>query len=207
MIRIAMIVFTLFVPFLCYALDLKDLERYDSIVDSTQRLSYNGNKSKIDKTKKKIKKTGEWHIESYISPVDDSKTTILSVNADKPIQGIFSYVTPKLMITCRGGGLNIIVLTRMVVDIDSVGDYGGVYYRATIRFDKENAQTFKDMYISTDQQSLFFNDPRDIIKQMMTHKSLLFQFTPYGSNPVITTFDIRGLKEMISPFENECIPK
>lgn len=179
----------------------------ESDIEGNLQISSKSNISKpqgIDKNKKKSVKNDKWHVESYVSPIDDSKTIMLSVTANKPVQGSFGLTTPKLMITCGKRGPQVLVMTGTPILFDSIGNYGAMYFHVTIRFDKEEARTLNDMNNSEDYRTLYFNDPADIIKQILTHESLLFQFTPVGSSPVITTFDIRGLKAAITPFESEC---
>ena len=180
----------------------------ESYTEGNLQISSNSNISKpqgIDKNKKKSVKNGKWHVESYVSPIDDSKTIILSVIANKPVQGSFGLTRPKLMITCGKRGLNVLVMTGTPVQIASIGDYGAIYFHVTIRFDKDEAKKLEDMGNSEDHKTLFFHASFDIIKQMLIHESFLFQFTPLGSIPVITTFDIRGLNEAISPLESQCM--
>jgi hypothetical protein len=51
---------------------------------------------------------------------------------------------------------------------------------------------------------LFLPNPADLINQMLDHKTLIFGFTPFNSNPVITTFDITGLRVAITPVLKAC---
>lgn len=73
----------------------------------------------------------------------------------------------------------------------------------TLRFDKDPA--FKaSASKSTDGEALFFDRSVALIKQMMKYETLLFQFVPFNSSPVMTTFDIRGVTEAVQRLRKEC---
>ena len=44
----------------------------------------------------------------------------------------------------------------------------------------------------------------ELIKKMMQRSTLFFQFVPFHSSPVMTTFDLRGLSEAIKPLRENC---
>ena len=44
----------------------------------------------------------------------------------------------------------------------------------------------------------------ELIKKMLQRSALLFQFVPFHSTRVMTTFDPRGLAEAIKPLRENC---
>lgn len=72
-----------------------------------------------------------------------------------------------------------------------------------MRFDQEEAQTLITSE-STDGEALFFRDPVGIIADMLQHDEMVFGFTPFNASPVVTTFDLRGLAEVIQPLQGAC---
>jgi type VI secretion system protein VasI len=184
----------------------KELARCSAIKNDAKRLSCFDDLAKkygVNEPIETTKGVGKWVVRTETSPIDDSTNVYLSLAANNFVQGWLESHTPKLMIRCKENKTEAFVVTGMQATLGRLGDYGGQYYDATIRFDKNKA-TDIEMSGSTDGKALFFSDAIGIVKQMMTHQSLLFQFTPFNASPVMTTFDIRGLKDAIKPLRKEC---
>ena len=72
-----------------------------------------------------------------------------------------------------------------------------------MRFDKEKAMKYHTSK-STDGEALFFGQSIGLIKKMIGHATLLFEFVPFNSSPAMTTFDLRGLAEAVKPLREAC---
>jgi type VI secretion system protein VasI len=82
-------------------------------------------------------------------------------------------------------------------------EYGTDAATVTLRFDKEKATKYH-MSKSTDGEALFFGQSVELIKSMLQHTTVLFEFVPFNSSPVMTTFDLRGLSEAVKPLREAC---
>lgn len=140
--------------------------------------------------------SGSWRSTTSTSPVDDSKTVLLLVDADEPIPSRYGMVRPTLMVRCRQNRTTIFINWDTYLGIDSTS--------LLTRIDKEKART-RSWTISTNNKAAFY-PANDIgfIKSLYGHRKLLAQVTPYGENPVMSTFDITGLKQAIKPLRKAC---
>ena len=179
---------------------IKDIEKCASISSITSRiicyddlaLSLNLVKSK-DKT---IKSKGKWILNEEKSPIDDSVNVTLYVESNEPITDKYrKKQTPTLILRCSENTTNAFINWGMFLGSD--------YADVLVRLDKEKAKT-SSWLISTNHESIFAKKNISFIKKLMKHETLLTQITPYGENPVMTTFDIQGLKEAIKPLRKAC---
>jgi len=61
---------------------------------------------------------------------------------------------------------------------------------------------------STDHKATFYpNDARTFAHELLATEQLVAQVTPYSSSPVTAIFDVRGLAQVITPFDEECKAK
>lgn len=173
--------------------DVKRLACYDDLAQS--RVS-------LPKIEQEVSLTGsgKWRVEKEISSLDDSTNVYLSIKANDIVKGWLDQYTPTLQIRCKENTTDAYVVVGM-----SVANTYGQYNTAeiTLRFDKTKAFDVQ-MDKSTDGEAVFFRQPIQVIKQMMKHNRLLFQFTPFNSSPAITTFDLTGLSETIKPLREAC---
>jgi type VI secretion system protein VasI len=143
----------------------------------------------------------KWQTSTSISPVDDSKTVVLQLEAEKPVEGWPGTVhTPTLILRCQEKELDAYLNVGMQPNVESDSLYGAT---VLLRFDKEPAQTHRTGK-STDGEALFFSDPTEIIRLILQHDQMLFRFTPFNSNPQETFFDLKGLREIIRPLREAC---
>lgn len=145
----------------------------------------------------------EWRTREESSPIDDSKNTYLSIEADKPVSGwLDKHVRPVLMIRCKEKTIDVLIILGMRPKTE-YGTYGSEHTRLTLRFDKEDA--FQErLGVSTDGEAVFFPDHASYVKRMLAHKCLLVEFTPSNASPQITTFNLEGLSEKIGPLREAC---
>ncbi len=72
------------------------------------------------------------------------------------------------------------------------------------RFDSEAART-KHWGVSTDHKAAFYPESDvALLKKMLLHKKLLLQVTPYGESPVLASFALNGLAEVLPELQAAC---
>jgi len=144
--------------------------------------------------------TGGWQSSFGTSQFDNSKTVFLNLLADNPVQGWLTTYTPSLSVRCQEHNLDVYISVGMQINVEY-----GMYQSATIRirFDHETAKSLVADE-STDGQALFFRNPGEIIYSMLDHDKLIFGFTPFNASPVVTTFNLVGLSNVIQPLEEAC---
>ncbi len=173
--------------------DAKRLACYDDLAQSRDSLP------KIEQATS-LAGSGKWQVQKKISPLDDSINVYLSIQANDSVRGQIDQYTPILQIRCKENTTEAYVVAGMLV-AGTHGQHNTA--QVTLRFDK--TETFNiQMDKSTDGKAVFFRKPIKIIKQMMRHGRLLFQFIPSDSSPVITTFDLAGLSKVIKPLREAC---
>ena len=143
--------------------------------------------------------TGKWIIELDQSEFDDSQTVVLGVEADKPIEGWLTFSRPTLIIRCKEGDIETYVNLGLSPDVER--DYNKATVR--VRFDNTEAIELKTS-LSTDGDSVFFQEPKEMIYMMLNFDKMIFGFTPFNAPPVTTSFDLHGLSDVIEPLMTSC---
>ena len=145
--------------------------------------------------------TGNWITTFEKSSFDDSQTVILRLKANSLITGWVTDATiPVLYVRCKEKKAEAYINVGMQQDVEH-----GLYNQSTvrIRFDSQEASSLIAKH-STDGEALFFQDSQTIIDQMLQYEMMVFGFTPFNSNPVETSFNLRGLNEAIKPLQEAC---
>ena len=139
---------------------------------------------------------GIWSVREDRSQIDDSVNVYVSVPANEPIKSGYNVANPILYIRCAENKTNVFITWDLYLGLNET--------RMLTRFDKQKATT-DTWLISTDNKAVFVKGSAiAFAKKIMKHDKLLTQITPYGENPVMATFDIRGLSEAIKPLRKAC---
>lgn len=142
----------------------------------------------------------KWRVNKETSRIDDSTNVIISLDADSSISGWPRKThTPSLVLRCKEKKTEAYIVTGMSPQVE----YGIDGATVTLRFDKEKAMKYHASK-STDGEALFFGQSVGLIKKMLGHTTLLFEFVPFNSSPAMTTFDLRGLAEAVKPLRDTC---
>ena len=163
----------------------------------------------VDKpTKSNIKTQSKWIVEKDKSPIDDSINVTMALEAESTIQSSYKSSTPVLVIRCKENRTSLYI--QWGVYLTTQETY------VLSRLDREKPVT-AEWNISSDYEATFYpNSPSGyfrgrgaldlipFIKELMFHETLLVQTTPYGASPVITSFDIKGLTDAITPLRETC---
>lgn len=130
---------------------------------------------------------GDWQVRTDNSPIDDSKTIVMSLKAQSPIRAwVNDVATPELILRYKEGSLESYFSLGVTPNTER-GDSRSL----TLRFDSKPAKDFKGS-ISTNNKSVFLENTRQLIRELSTSRQLTLRFTPFNSNPVTTTFDLNG---------------
>jgi type VI secretion system protein VasI len=150
-----------------------------------------------------IVKISKWKVQQEKSAIDDSTNVFVSLDADASISGWPTKTyTPLLILRCKENRTQAYIVTGMAPQLE----YGVEGTTVTLRLDDDKAMQFLTAR-STTGDMLFFDSGGpsiELIKRMMQRSTLLFEFVPFHSSPVMTTFDLRGLGEAIKPLRANC---
>jgi type VI secretion system protein VasI len=139
--------------------------------------------------------SGKWNVSSEISPVDDSKTVVVSIEANELVGRSYRKSSPTLVLRCKE--------RKTVAYIDWEAYLGLDETRVLTRIDDQPASR-TSWSISTDRKASFHEQPIAFIKSLLGHQRLVSEVTPYGENPVLVTFSIAGLNQAIGPLRETC---
>lgn len=156
---------------------------------------------KQEKIKEDEKKDGlsKWVATDSSSEMDDSKTVTLMLESENTITGFLSDAyRPTLIVRCEENKTDMILHTQN--QFNSSGLYS---VKATVRLDKGKAKS-KSFSRATNGKAIFFKKPIGQIKQMLKAEEMKIQWTPFSANPVIATFNIKGLEDAIKPLRKTC---
>ncbi len=139
--------------------------------------------------------SGKWRLRTDTSPMDDSKSFYLSLDAEAPVGTGFREGTPMMIIRFREGDFECYITYPLFLGSDSTD--------VTVRIGRQQPVTRK-WSISTDRKAIFApGDARQFVRSLMNAESLVVRLTPYGESPATTSFDIHGLNEAIAPIMEE----
>ncbi len=179
-----------------FAQDLRgDIARCAAIQNDVERLAaYDALAERLGVARpatETITGSGKWRLRTDTSPMDDTKSYFLSLDAEAPVGTGFRAGTPTMMIRFREEKFDCFISYPLFIGSDTTD--------VTARIDRQQPVTRK-WNISTDHKAIFApGDARQFVRYMTTAESLVVRLTPYGESPVTTTFDIRGLNEAIAP--------
>ncbi len=72
-----------------------------------------------------------------------------------------------------------------------------------LRLDKQKQQIF-NMGKSTDGEALFFPSVAGVLLGLLAAERMVFEFTPFSTDPAEMSFDLRGIGEAITPVRTAC---
>ena len=147
----------------------------------------------------------KWHETEEKSPMDDSKSVILALDAEGMAQGPHGAVRPKLMIRCQEGKTESYVVTGMAANIEGSSDGGpSEYHTVRVRFDDAPPKQFGLWSESTDHQALFIGNGMALAKELSKANAFTFQFTPFDGSPQVVQFDVQGLDPHLHKLAEAC---
>jgi hypothetical protein len=163
-----------------------------------------------------LENAGEkWHVVESRSPMDDTKTYALTLDAKEAVESIQSIrARPSLVIRCQQGKTDVYVVTHVLpkphFEIEGA-------YEVRLRVDQEEAE---EMFWKLGQDRVTLFAPVEVVKgggvgerhaftveftkRLAAAQTLFFEFTPELGNPVVVQFDVRGLGKYIDKLRQEC---
>lgn len=98
---------------------------------------------------------GKWAVKESVSPMDDSRTVVLSLPAEADIEGWLAGKTrPVMVVRCLEGKMSALIATGIAAQVETPT------YQATVtfRYDKEEAVTVAASK-SSDGKAIFLPNP------------------------------------------------
>lgn len=171
-----------------------------SINDNEQRLACYDTAFEVNTSVVETNSKSKWVITEEVSPIDDSKTVMLSLKSDSPIKSDFSQVIPTLNIQCKERETDFYINFNIFLSTHDI--------KPITRIDSDKAVNGVEWSISTDYKALFYPGSQkkinEFIKTLKDKKKFFIQVTPFSKGSVNTTFDLTGLDEAIKPVREAC---
>lgn len=141
----------------------------------------------------------KWQVTESRSPMDDSETVVLTLDAEEKVPGPVEAKLPTLIIRCKEGKTQAYVWTGMGASVESGSDD----HTVRIRFDSAEAVT-QAWGESDSHDSLFAPNGMMFAEQIEAASRMAFQFEPFDFGPVTAIFDVRGLKAHVGKLASAC---
>ena len=182
------------------SLSISTIGSCKSINDNNQRLACYDAAFEVNTSVVETNSKSKWVIIEDVSPIDDSKTVMLSLKSDSPIKSDFSQVIPTLNIQCKERETDFYINFNIFLSTHDI--------KPITRIDSDKAVNGVEWYISTDYKALFYPGSQkkinEFIKTLKDKKKFFIQVTPFSKGSVNTTFDLTGLDEAIKPVREAC---
>ena len=144
---------------------------------------------------------GKWTISRSNSLMDDSKTVVISLDAENNISAYPNKsVIPELIIICKENK------TQLYIDVKvSPNPEYGLYNKSTVRIRLDDNKFLKQRWSeSTNGEALFAPKAISLARKLNKSRTMLFEFTPYNSNSQLAEFDVRGLEPYLKELSKTC---
>lgn len=182
------------------SLSISTIGSCKSINDNEQRLACYDAAFEVNTSVVETNSKSKWVITEEVSPIDDSKTVMLSLKSESPIKSDFSQVIPTLNIQCKERETDFYINFNIFLSTHDI--------KPITRIDSDKAVNGVEWYISTDYKALFYPGSQkkinEFIKTLKDKKKFFIQVTPFSKGSVNTTFDLTGLDEAIKPVREAC---
>ena len=159
--------------------------------DNQQRLAC------YDQLAKNLKsQPGQWQIKSTPSLLDNTMNVSLSLQSAQPVKSRTQTVRPILTLQCKD-------------KISSAQLHWNVYLgknRTKVLTKTGSLEAIKQHWnIDTDNRTVSYSGNSDqFIKQLISQPTLTVQISPYNAEPIIATFNTRGLAGAIKQANISC---
>lgn len=142
-----------------------------------------------------------WRVKVDTSPMDDSRTVVLSLDANETFLSWPSEENrATLIIRCKEHQTELYVVTGTSPNVEY-----GLSDEATVRLRIDSSPASSQTWgKSTDGEALFARSAISLARRLAGARRLTFQFTPYNSNPATSTFDLEGLAQELPKVAEAC---
>jgi type VI secretion system protein VasI len=142
----------------------------------------------------------KWQVSHGRSPMDDSPSVTLTLEAENRISGWLQNETPRLQIRCRENKTDLYVWTGMAANPEL-----GLYNEHTVRIRVDaTTPTTQRWSQSTNNEALFAPQPIALARRLVAGERLVFEFTPFNAGRAVAEFDIRGLRPGLREVATTC---
>jgi len=136
-----------------------------------------------------------WKTSTEISRIDESDNVFVTLQSDKAT----AAATHHLIVRCKEGDTEVLITTVDRPDVESEKRVGDA---VTIRLDNQPPKK-EVLSRSADGATFFFQHPVRLIKALIDHKSLHFQYNS-GTTRIQTRFSVAGLYKVVTPVREAC---
>lgn len=195
----------LLLPFFVFANDelQSKIDSCKSIPNKDERLKCYDSLSNVETIVIPTQGIGQWGIFKDKSPVDDSLSVYLSLDANDYINVGYKKFKPSLIIRCRENATSVFINYDIFL--------GNKPIKPLTRLDSEKAVSDVYWVTSTDHKAIFYDSllgegeaSIKFIKKLLDKNKFFIRVTPYSENPVDATFDLTGIDEAIKPLRAVC---
>lgn len=142
----------------------------------------------------------QWIVEEGTSPMDDSRTVTVRLEAENTVKGWLTNERPWLIIRCLENKTELAVLTGMSSSVE----YGSLH-RHTVRIRLDDDKPFSEKWSeSTDDKALFAPRGIALAKKIAKAKKMLFEFVPFRGKTAIVEFSVDGLNKHLKKVADAC---
>jgi len=158
---------------------------------------------------------GKWQLSESIDPMDDSRDVRLVLVSDDTYTASWlgTTGTGTLNLWCKSNKTTLYFKSPTTLTVTRTWYYD-VFSAVKMRLDDRKPTRLEvtqgapaprpaDGDIG-DPYTYYFSSPLRLAEQMMEADQLLLEFTPTASEPVILTFDLRGLEASVVPLREAC---
>ena len=139
--------------------------------------------------------SGRWTVASSRSEMTDLETVTARLAADAALPGTVGAVTPVLVLRCQEKKFEVYVDTKMVLATRSLN---------RIRWDDREPIDDYSWSESSDSKALFTSSAQSFLEVALKAKRLRFEFTPFRSGPLVASFSLVGLSNILPRFRKAC---
>lgn len=143
---------------------------------------------------------GEWTVQEEVNPVDDSKTTYVSLPSGEGSNA--GGMGAVLAVRCQSKETEVFVNWNEYLGDDSRDVYNE-WKRVTVRVGSEPAKTER-WGVSTDSKATFAPSAVNFAKRLAAADRLVLETVPYGENPATAVFSLKGAKNALKNVADNC---
>jgi len=131
----------------------------------------------------------KWVPTPHAWATDGSRIVGVELPAENDVRVWMNHVRPVLAVRCLARRVEAFVITEAAASIESVPDQ----HTVQVSFDGQEAsgQRWAD---SESKRELFAPDGAALADRLSRAHTMRFGFTPYGAQPVVAEFDVRGFE-------------
>jgi hypothetical protein len=141
-----------------------------------------------------------WSTANSAAWVGNSRQSVaFELSASAKVHAWLKEVQPRLVVRCLANATDVFVFTETAARMERQDSN----HTVTIQLDGA-AETIERWPDSADHDALFAPDGPAFARRLLGAQSLRFGFTPHNAPPVVASFDVTGLAELMRPVARFC---